>query len=216
MISMYALFTDTCRQVMQKANREAMLTNSQYISCGHALVALTNSDSDPIAELLRDLGAQPEKTRAQVSRLLKTEKRDLPESPHLKKVVGYMLEIAKNLCHENIGTEHLLLGLLRDRDCIAVRALEAMGLDIDSLQAEVTRRLPAGSPEKAARKKAQEERFCNHPEVLDLKQRISQLQRSLEEAVVAQQFDKAAAFRDERRVIEEQLKQIYNRLDQGG
>jgi ATP-dependent Clp protease ATP-binding subunit ClpC len=212
---MYALFTDTCRQVIQKANREAMLTNSQYISSGHALVALTDSGSDPVAELLRNLGAKPEKTRAQVSRLLKTENRDLPESPHLKQVVGYMLEIAKILCHENIGTEHLLLGLLRDRNGIAVRALEEMGLDIDSLQAEVTRRLPTGSSEEAARKKTLEERFRNHPEVLHLKQKISQLQRSLEEAVVVREFEKAALYRDNRRAVEEQLKQLFTHLDQG-
>ena len=212
---MYELFTDACRQVMQKANREAMLTNSQYISCGHALVALSDSGSDPIAELLCDLGAQPEKTRAQVHRLLKADKKDLPESPQLKQVVGYMLEIAKSNYHEHIGTEHLLLALLRDRKGIAVRALEALGLDIDSLQAEVTRRLPAGSPEKAARKKALEQRFGNHAEVLHLKQKISQLQRSLEEAIVAQQFDKAAAFRDERVAVFGQLQQLYDRLDQG-
>ena len=124
---MYELFTDTCRQVIQKANREAMLTHSQYISSGHVLVALTDAGSDPIAELLRSFGAQPEKTRTAVSDLLKTEKQDLPESPHLKQVVGYMLESAKHLNHEYIGTEHLLLGLLHDRDSIAVRTLESRG-----------------------------------------------------------------------------------------
>ena len=213
---MYELFTDTCRQVMQKANQEAMLTRSQYISSGHVLVALTDADSDPTAELLSSFGAESKKTRAVVSRLLKTEDRDLSESPHMKQVVGYMLETARRLNHEYVGTEHLLFGLLQDRNCIAVRALEAVGLDIDGLQAEVSQRMPAGSPEAIALKKAIEKRFGSHPEVLRLKQQIQELQRSLEQSILANDFVKAAAYRDERVAVEKQLKQLYSKLDQGG
>ncbi|MBN1912181.1 MAG: UvrB/UvrC motif-containing protein [Pirellulales bacterium] len=209
---MYERFTDACRQVVRAANREAMLTDSRYISSGHVLIALASADSDPIGELLRSFGAEPEKIRVVVSRLLQTEKQDLPESPHFKHVVGYMLDMAKRLDHEYIGTEHLLLGLLNDRDQIAVRALEAAGIDVDRLQAEATQQLPAGSPEVIARKKALEEQFGNHPEVLRLKQQINQLQLNLEQAVVARDFEKAAAYRDERVAVWEQLQQLLVRL----
>lgn len=211
-MSMYESFTDGCRQVMRNANHEATLTCSRFISSGHVLVALTDAASDPTAELLRSFGVQPEETRKTVSRLLKTEKRDLPESPHLMQVVGYMLEAAKRLNHEHIGTEHLLYGLLHDRDEIAARALEALGVDIDGLEAEVLRRLPPGSPEAVARKKAVEERFATHPEVLKLKQHIDHLQQMLENAVVAKDFETAAGYRDERVTAVEELKQLYSRL----
>jgi ATP-dependent Clp protease ATP-binding subunit ClpC len=154
---MYEIFTDICKKVIQKANREAMLTCSQYISSGHVLIALTYAGSDSIAELLRSFGAQPDKTRAAVRSLLRTEKQDLSKSPQFKQVVGYMLETAKRLNHEYIGTEHLLLGLLHDREGIAVRALEAVGVDIDRLQYEVSQRLPAGSPEVIACRKILED-----------------------------------------------------------
>lgn len=211
---MYELITHPCRQIFQQANREATLTRSDYISAGHVLIALTDAEADPIAELLRSSGARPEQTRAAVSLLLRTEKQELPETPQMKQVVGHMLETAKNLSHEHIGTEHLLLALLHDREGIAVRALEALGVDIDRLHAEAAQRLPAGSPEAIARKKALEQRFRDHPEVLCIKQQIYQLQRSLEQAVAAMEFDKAAVYRDQRAAATEQLKLLLTRLDQ--
>jgi ATP-dependent Clp protease ATP-binding subunit ClpC len=212
---MYESFTDICREVFQKANHEAMLTRSRFISSGHVLVALADAGSDPMAELLRSFGAEPEKIRAAVGCLLKTEKRDQLETPHLKQVVGYMLEAAKRLSHEHVGTEHLLYGLLHDHKEIAIRALEAMGVDIDGLEAEVSRRLPPGSPEAIAHKKAIEERFATHPEVLKLMQHISHFRQMLENAVREKEFGKAAGYRDERVTAEKELKRLYDRLDQG-
>jgi ATP-dependent Clp protease ATP-binding subunit ClpA len=211
---MYELFTDTCKQVIRKANEEATLSHSQFISSGHVLVALTDAGADPMAELLRSFGAEPRETRSAVGRLLKTEKRDLPKSPHFKQVVGYMLETARRLDHDHVGTEHLLLGLLHDRDGIAVRALEVVGVDIDGLQAELSQRMPPASPEMIAHR-ALEERFKGHPDVLRLKQHIMQLQQSLYQAVRAKEFEKAAAFRDERVAKMARLKSLYCELDQG-
>ena len=162
---MYEQFTEPCRQLMRNANEEAIGIQSRYISSGHLLLALASFDSDPMAELLRSFGVTPEQTRAEVIRLLKAEKAVQPESPQMKRVVEYMMEVARRFSHDHVGTEHLLLGLLHDRNDLAARALEAMGIDIDGLRDQVLARMTPASAEAIRHKIAIEGRLSDHPEV---------------------------------------------------
>ncbi len=193
-----------------------MRTQSRYISSGHLLIALADAGSDPTAELLRSFGAQPETIRAEVVRLLKTEVPDLPETPQLMSVVGQMLEVARGLNHEYVDTEHLLVGLLHDRNCLALRALEAAGVVTDNLRDEVLRRMVPGSAEAVKHRMAVEARLSDHPDVVRLKRSIAELQRKLEEAAAAGDFQKAREYRDKRIAEAEQLKRLYNDLGHGG
>jgi ATP-dependent Clp protease ATP-binding subunit ClpA len=208
---MYDQFTEPCRQLIQRANQEAIGMKSRYISSGHLLLALVAA-ADPIAELVRSFGVREERTRKEVRRLLEEQRGIEPEIPQMKNVVEHMMDVARRFNHEHVGTEHLLVGLLYDRNDLAARALDAIGVDISGLRNQVLARMTPASAEEIRRKIVVESQLSNHPEVLCLKQRIEQLQRNLEEAVSASDFQKGASYRDERIAAVRELKQVYTDL----
>ena len=130
---MYERFTDRARRVMQLANQEAQRFNHEYIGTEHILLGLVKEGSGVGANVLKNLGVDLRKVRLEVEKLVKSGPEmvtmgKLPQTPRAKRVIEYAIEEARNLNHNYVGTEHLLLGLLRERDGVAaaVKFAEAM------------------------------------------------------------------------------------------
>ena len=140
---MFERLTDRAQKAMALANSEAQRFNHEYIGTEHILLGLAKEDWGVAAIVLKNLNIDLTTLRDEVERLVQRGKDDmvtmgkLPETPRAKKVIEYAIEEARNLKHTHVGTEHLLLGLLREGQGIAWRALECHGLTIERVRLEV-------------------------------------------------------------------------------
>ncbi|MBU6208919.1 MAG: NDP-hexose 4-ketoreductase, partial [Planctomycetes bacterium] len=146
---MYERLTDRARKVMALANQEAQRFNHEYIGTEHILLGLVKEGSGVGANVLKNLGIDLRKVRLEVEKLVKSGPEmvtmgKLPQTPRAKKVVEYAIEEARNLNHNYVGTEHLLLGLLREQDGVAAQVLLNLGLKLDDVREEVLNLLGAG------------------------------------------------------------------------
>ncbi len=149
---MFERFTDRARMVMALANQEAQRFNHEYIGTEHVLLGLVKEGSGVGANVLKNRGVDLSKVRAEVEKLEKLVKKGpqevskskLPQSTRAKKVIDYAIEEARNLNHNYVGTEHLLLGLLREREGVAGQVLINLGLELDQVRDEVLQLLGAG------------------------------------------------------------------------
>ena len=141
---------------MALANQEAQRFNHEYIGTEHILLGLVKEGSGVGANVLKNLGVDLAKVRMEVEKLVKAgpdmvTMGKLPQTPRAKKVVEYAIEEARNLTHNYVGTEHLLLGLLREHDGMAATVLTNLGLKLDEVRDEVLTLLGAGGePGEAA------------------------------------------------------------------
>ncbi|MFV0445431.1 MAG: ATP-dependent Clp protease ATP-binding subunit [Planctomycetaceae bacterium] len=139
---MYERFTDRARKVMQLANQEAQRFNHEYIGTEHILLGLVKEGSGVAANVLKNLDVDLRKIRMEVENIV-TSGPDLvtigklPQTPRAKKVIEYAMEEAKNLNHNYVGTEHLLLGLLREQEGVAAQVLMNLGLKLEDVREEV-------------------------------------------------------------------------------
>ncbi len=151
---MFERFTDRARKVMALANQEAQRFNHEYIGTEHILLGLVKEGSGVGANVLKNLGVDLRKVRLEVEKLVKSgpdmvTMGKLPQTPRAKKVIEYAIEEARNLNHNYVGTEHLLLGLLREHDGVAAQVLMNLGLRLDEVREEVLNLLGAGSSPEA-------------------------------------------------------------------
>ncbi len=157
---MFERFTDHAREVMKQALAEAHGFNHEYIGTEHELLALVKHGPCTATALFEKLGVSVERIQREIEALLtpgptiaKKRRRffrwwvpsdRLPQTPRAKKVVEYSLEEARNLRHNYIGTEHLLLGLLREQEGIAAQALTKLSLELNAVRQELVRLLEEG------------------------------------------------------------------------
>src|SRR5687767_11280478 len=139
---MYERFTDRARKVMQLANQEAMKFNHEYIGTEHILLGLVQEGSGVAANVLKNMNIDLEKIRHEVEKIVKTGPSmvtmgQLPFTPRAKKVLELSMEEASQLSHNYIGTEHLLLGLIRENEGIAAQVLMNLGVKLDEVREEV-------------------------------------------------------------------------------
>jgi ATP-dependent Clp protease ATP-binding subunit ClpC len=139
---MYERFTDRARKVMQLANQEAQRFNHEYIGTEHILLGLVKEGSGVAANVLRNLDIDLRKIRLEVEKLVQSgpdmvTMGKLPHTPRAKKVIEYSMEEARNLGHNYVGTEHLLLGLLREQEGVAAQVLMNLGLKLEEVREEV-------------------------------------------------------------------------------
>ncbi len=143
---MYERFTDRARKVMQLANQEAQRFNHEYVGTEHVLLGLVKEGSGVAANVLKNLDVDLRKIRLEVEKIVQTgpdmvTMGKLPQTPRAKKVIEYAIEEARNLNHNYVGTEHLLLGLLREQEGVAAQVL--MNLELEA------RRSPRGGAQLA-------------------------------------------------------------------
>src|SRR6202051_127107 len=141
---MYERFTDRARKVMQLANQEAQRFNHEYIGTEHILLGLVKEGSGVAANVLKNLDIDLRKIRLEVEKIVQTGPGSemvtmgkLPQTPRAKKVIEYSIEEARNLNHNYVGTEHLLLGLLREQEGVAAQVLMNLGLKLEDVREEV-------------------------------------------------------------------------------
>ncbi len=168
---MFERFTDRARKVMALANQEAQRFNHEYIGTEHILLGLVKEGSGVGANVLKNLDVDLRKVRLEVEKLVKrgpdmVTMGKLPQTPRAKKVIEYAIEEARSLNHNYVGTEHLLLGLLREQDGVAATVLMNLGLRLEDVREEVLNLLgataeseeaqpsgaPAGEPKKGKSK----------------------------------------------------------------
>jgi ATP-dependent Clp protease ATP-binding subunit ClpC len=139
---MYERFTDRARKVMQLANQEAQRFNHEYIGTEHILLGLVKEGSGVAANVLKNLDIDLRKIRLEVEKIVQSgpdmvTMGKLPQTPRAKKVIEYSIEEARNLGHNYVGTEHLLLGLLREQEGVAAQVLMNLGLKLEDVREEV-------------------------------------------------------------------------------
>ena len=146
---MYERFTDRARKVMQLANQEAQRFNHEYIGTEHILLGLVKEGSGVAANVLKNLDVDLRKIRIEVEKIVQTgpdmvTMGKLPQTPRAKKVIEYAMEEARNLNHNYVGTEHLLLGLLREQEGVAAQVLMNLNMKLDDVRDEVLNLLGHG------------------------------------------------------------------------
>ena len=146
---MYERFTDRARKVMQLANQEAQRFNHEYIGTEHILLGLVKEGSGVAANVLKNLDVDLRKIRMEVEKIVQTgpdmvTMGKLPQTPRAKKVIEYSMDEARNLNHNYVGTEHLLLGLLREQEGVAAQVLMNLGMKLDDVRDEVLNLLGHG------------------------------------------------------------------------
>jgi ATP-dependent Clp protease ATP-binding subunit ClpC len=134
---------------MQLANQEAQRFNHEYIGTEHILLGLIKEGSGVAANVLKNLDIDLRKIRHEVEKLVRSgpdlvTMGRLPQTPRAKKVIEFSMEEARNLNHNYVGTEHILLGLLREQEGVAAQVLMNLGLKLEDVRREVLNLLGHG------------------------------------------------------------------------
>ncbi len=148
---MFEKFTDRARKVINLARQEAERLGHEFIGTEHILLGLVKEGSGVAANVLEILNVDLEKVRLEVEKYVtptgetKSFSTSLPFTPKAKKVLELAMEEARNLDHNYIGTEHLLLGLLRESEGMAAQVLLNLDVSLEDVRAEVMELLGADS-----------------------------------------------------------------------
>jgi ATP-dependent Clp protease ATP-binding subunit ClpC len=148
-------FTDRARRVVVLAQEEARLLNHNYIGTEHILLGLIHEGEGVAAKALESLGISLEAVRAQVEEIIgqggSSPSGHIPFTPRAKKVLELSLREALQLGHNYIGTEHILLGLIREGEGVAAQVLQKLGADLSRVRQQVIQLLSgyAGGKEAA-------------------------------------------------------------------
>ncbi|HVF52055.1 MAG TPA: ATP-dependent Clp protease ATP-binding subunit [Actinomycetota bacterium] len=152
---MFERFTDRARRVVVLAQEEARLLNHSYIGTEHILLGLIHEGEGVAAKALESLGISLEKVRQQVEDMIGVGQSPpsghIPFTPRAKKVLELSLREALQLGHNYIGTEHILLGLIREGEGVAAQVLVKLGADLTKVRQQVIQLLSGytGSKESA-------------------------------------------------------------------
>jgi ATP-dependent Clp protease ATP-binding subunit ClpA len=210
---MYERFTDRARKVMQLANQEARRLHHEYVGTEHILLGLVREGSGVAANVLKNLDIDLNTVRREVEKIVVSgpdavTTGNLPQTPRAKKVVEYSTDEARNLKHNYVGTEHILLGLLREQEGVAAQVLTNLRLSLDFVRREVLRLLGGeesfpGSPgQHFPWVGVQELPAAEFPtgireQLQELDTKIQTLRDEMETAIAEQDFERAAHLRDQ-------------------
>src|SRR5918993_5361705 len=140
-MSMFERFTDRARRVVVLAQEEARMLSHNYIGTEHILLGLIHEGEGVAAKALESLGISLEAVRAQVEEIIGQRQQapsgHIPFTPRAKKVLELSLREAKQLGHNYIGTEHILLGLVREGEGVAAQVLVKLGADLARVRQQV-------------------------------------------------------------------------------
>jgi ATP-dependent Clp protease ATP-binding subunit ClpA len=140
---MYERFTDRARKVMQLANQEAQRFNHEYIGTEHILLGLVKEGSGVAANVLKNLDIDLRKIRLEVEKIVQTGSGEmvsmgkLPHTPRAKKVIEEAINSSKALGYNYVGTEHLLMGMLLEKEGVAATVLMNLGLMACKVEATI-------------------------------------------------------------------------------
>jgi ATP-dependent Clp protease ATP-binding subunit ClpA len=221
---MFERFTDRARRVVVLAQEESRMLNHDYIGTEHILLGLIHEGKGVAARALESLGISLFVVRQQVEEIIGRGQQappgHIPFTPRAKKVLELSLRESLQLGHDYIGTEHILLGLLREGKGVAAQVLVKLGADLNQVRQQVIellqghqekepvsarstagelRLLPAVNARLEAverRLTAIEQRVGTGPDLSDLDEQIAQVCREKESAIDAQDYEQAASLRN--------------------
>jgi ATP-dependent Clp protease ATP-binding subunit ClpC len=144
-------FTPRAQQVLALARKEADRFNHNFVGTEHLLLGLIELRQGVAVNVLQNLGLDLDAVRLEIEKQVGTGPRstpigNIPYTPRVKKVLALAAKEAKNLNHTYVGTEHILLGLLREGDGVAAPVLKQFGADIDKTRLEILRELDPFRP----------------------------------------------------------------------
>jgi Clp amino terminal domain, pathogenicity island component/UvrB/uvrC motif len=187
-------FTERARQVVVLAQDEARALRHNYIGTEHLLLGLLREEEGLAARVLESLDVSLEDVRFQVERIVgagdDVATGQIPFTPRGKKVLELALREALSIGHNYIGTEHILLGLIREGEGVGMRILLDLDADEDKIRNEIIRMIAgpsSGIPPSVA------------PLAADLVAEIERVRTEKEAALEAQEFEKAASLRTRER-----------------
>jgi ATP-dependent Clp protease ATP-binding subunit ClpC len=211
---MFERFTDRARRVIVLAQEEARMLHHGYVGTEHLLLGLIHEGEGVAAKALESLGISLDAVRQQVEEIIgrgqQAPSGHIPFTPRAKKVLELSLRESLQLGHNYIGTEHILLGLIREGDGVAAQVLVRLGADLNLVRHEVIQ-LIAGRPfrEGAPGPEVQdrldavedwlaavEQRVGTGPDTSDLDEQIDRVRRERLAAANAQEDEQAAALRN--------------------
>ena len=138
---MFERFTDRARRVVVLAQEEARMLSHNYIGTEHILLGLIHEGEGVAAKALESLDISLEAVRAQVEEIIgqgqQAPSGHIPFTPRAKKVLELSLREALQLGHSYIGTEHILLGLIREGEGVAAQVLQKLGADLNRVRQQV-------------------------------------------------------------------------------
>jgi len=151
---MFNRFTERARKVLVLAKEEARRFNHDYIGTEHVLLGLIREGEGVACAVLQNLGADLERLRIEIEKLISSGSTtsvlgDIPFTPRAKKALELAAEEARSLGHNYIGTEHILLGLLREEEGLASQALFSLGIDLKKIKDEISALLGGGGYSQA-------------------------------------------------------------------
>ncbi len=142
-------FTERARKVLSLAQEEAQRLQHNYIGTEHLLLGLVRENEGVAAKVLNKLGVELNKVRSTVEFIIGRGDRivlgEIGLTPRAKKVIELAVDEARRMNHHYIGTEHLLLGLLREGEGIGAGALESLGIRLEQVRRETLKVLRDGS-----------------------------------------------------------------------
>src|ERR671931_2046690 len=142
-------FTERARKVLQLAQEESRRFNHNYIGTEHILLGLVREGEGVAARVLNNLGIELHKVRSAVEFIIGRGDRmvmgEIGLTPRAKRVIELAVDEARRLNHHYIGTEHLLLGLVREGEGIAAGVLESLGVSLEKVRAQVIEVLKSSS-----------------------------------------------------------------------
>ena len=143
MASRFEKFSERARRVLSLAQEEAQRFNHNYIGTEHVLLGLVRETDGIAAKVLANLGVELNKVRSAVEFIIGRGERSTPGeiglTPRAKKVIELAVDEARRLNHHHIGTEHLLIGLMREGEGVAAGVLESLGVNLDKVRGETSR-----------------------------------------------------------------------------
>jgi ATP-dependent Clp protease ATP-binding subunit ClpC len=227
---MFERFTDRARRVVVLAQEEARMLNHNYIGTEHILLGLIHEGEGVAAKALESLGISLDAVRQQVEEIIgqgqQAPSGHIPFTPRAKKVLELSLREALQLHHNYIGTEHMLLGLIREGEGVAAQVLVRLGADLNRVRQQVIRLVhgyvgdepgtaqgpgpsSAGRSERTllsqlherinaidTRLSAVEQRVGAGPGLRDLEEQIERVRGDRLAAADSQEYEEAAALRD--------------------
>jgi ATP-dependent Clp protease ATP-binding subunit ClpC len=220
---MFERFTDRARRVVVLAQEEARMLDHGYIGTEHLLLGLVHEGDGVAAKALEAMGVSLGSVREQVETIIgrgeEAPSGHIPFTPRAKRVLELSLRESGQLGHNYIGTEHILLGLIREGEGVAAQVLVKLGADLNRVRQVVIELLHGHGAEARpkprgmrsgviedvlARLDSMDDRLAAierwvgmGPDVHDLDEEIAQLRRDKEAAIESQDFETAATLRDE-------------------
>jgi ATP-dependent Clp protease ATP-binding subunit ClpC len=155
---MFEKFTERARQVIVLAQEEARMLNHNHIGTEHLLLGLIHEGQGVAARALESLGISLEDVRQNVEEIIgrgqETPSGHIPFTPRAKKVLELSLRESQHLGHDYIGTEHILLGLIREGEGVAAQVLVKLGADLNRVRQQVIQVLGGSAREEAGEQEA--------------------------------------------------------------